>query len=102
MPWTAWICCLGRKAPVQDAESSPQDTQSATVPEDIVVQRALVQARALLEKAERLLPTVESEEREELGDMIEPLRQAIAAAQLADIETLSNELAETLFYLEDT
>jgi molecular chaperone DnaK len=80
-----------------EAESPRPDTQ----PETISVQRAVVQGRAVLEKAERLLPNVEPEEREELDAVIERLRQAITASQLADIEALSTELAEALFYLED-
>jgi molecular chaperone DnaK len=80
-----------------EAESPSDDTQPGT----ISVQRAVVQARAVLEKAERLLPIVEPEEREELDAVIERLRQAITASQLADIEALSTELAEALFYLED-
>jgi DNA-binding GntR family transcriptional regulator len=80
-----------------EAESPRADTQ----PETISGQRAVGQARAVLEKAERLLPNVEPEEREELDAVIERLRQAITASQLADIEALSTELAEALFYLED-
>jgi molecular chaperone DnaK len=90
---------LGRDADdaAVEAESPRPDTQ----PETISVQRAVVQGRAVLEKAERLLPNVEPEEREELDAVIERLRQAITASQLADIEALSTELAEALFYLED-
>jgi molecular chaperone DnaK len=90
---------LGRDA--DDAAVEAESPRADTQPETISVQRAVGQARAVLEKAERLLPTVEPEEREELDAVIERLRQAITASQLADIEALSSELAEALFYLED-
>jgi molecular chaperone DnaK len=92
------------QSPGQDADDAAVQAESPrddTQPETISVQRAVVQARAVLEKAERLLPIVEPEEREELDAVIERLRQAITASQLADIEALSTELAEALFYLED-
>ena len=88
----------------QDADDTAVEAETptdGTQPEASVVQRAVVQARALLEKADRPLPTIEPEEREELGVVMERLHQAIMASQLADIETLSTELAEALFYLED-
>ncbi len=70
-------------------------------PDDLAVQRALVQARALLEKAERLLPDMEDEGRTDLEPLIANLRHAIAARQLDEIEAQSAELADMLFYLED-
>lgn len=92
------------QSPGQEADDAAVEAESpsdATQPGTISVQRAVGQARAVLEKAERLLPIVEPEEREELDAVIERLRQAITASQLADIEALSTELAEALFYLED-
>jgi len=93
------------QSPERDADDAAVEAESPraadTQPETISVQRAVGQARAVLEKAERLLPNVEPEEREELDAVIERLRQAITASQLADIEALSAELAEALFYLED-
>jgi molecular chaperone DnaK len=92
------------QSPGQDADDAAVAVESprgGTPPETLSVQRAVVRARAVLEKAERLLPSIEPEEREELDAVIERLRQAITVSQLADIEVLSTELDEALFYLED-
>lgn len=92
------------QSPGQDADDAAvavESPSSGTPPETLSVQRAVVRARAVLEKAERLLPSIEPEEREDLDAVIERLRQAITVSQLADIEVLSTELDEALFYLED-
>jgi len=73
----------------------------AAVPGEAPLQRLLVQARALLEKAERLLPGVAQEERAELEPLMARLREAVAARRQADLETQSAELADMLYYLED-
>lgn len=65
------------------------------------LQRARAQAQALLEKAQRLLPTVEDEERAEIESLMGRLHDAMAAHRLADIQAQSEELSDVLFYLED-
>jgi molecular chaperone DnaK len=64
-------------------------------------QRETVQARALLEKAERLLGQVQPEDRAELERMMGKTRAALAERQWALLEAATNELADALFYLED-
>jgi molecular chaperone DnaK len=87
-----------------DVEATSPDESSASSPQEpdaAAAQRALVQARALLEKAERLLPNVAHEERAEIEPLMARLRGAVAARQLDEIEAQSAELADLLFYLED-
>jgi len=60
-----------------------------------------VQARALLEKAERLLEKVQPEDRAEVERLMERVRAALTDRQWDRVTAASNELADTLFYLED-
>jgi molecular chaperone DnaK len=64
-------------------------------------QREAVQARALLEKAERLLERVQPEDRAEVERLMERVRTALTDRQWDKVTAASNELADTLFYLED-
>jgi molecular chaperone DnaK len=64
-------------------------------------QREAVQARALLEKAERLLPRVPAEDAGELEKLMERVRTALTDRQWERVSAASNELADVLFYLED-
>jgi molecular chaperone DnaK len=64
-------------------------------------QREAVQARALLEKAERLLERVQPEDRGEVERLMERVRTALTDRQWEKLTAASNELADTLFYLED-
>jgi molecular chaperone DnaK len=74
----------------------------ALVPGPREGQRETVQARALLEKAERLLPSVPTEDRAEIERLMERVRTAITDRQWDRVTAATNELADVLFYLEDT
>ncbi len=64
-------------------------------------QREAVQARALLEKAERLLERVAADDRTEVERLMGKVRAALTDRQWDRLTAASNELADTLFYLED-
>jgi molecular chaperone DnaK len=64
-------------------------------------QRETVQARALLEKTERLLDKISPEDRTELERLSGKLRNAITDRQWSQVTELSNELSDVMFYLED-
>ena len=64
-------------------------------------QREAVQARALLEKAERLRDKAPPEDQRDLDRLMEKVRVALADRQWAQLQTASDELADVLFYLED-
>ncbi len=64
-------------------------------------QRETVQARALLEKAERLMEKIAPEDRAELERLTGKLRNALTDRQWTQVTELSNELSDVLFYLED-
>ncbi len=65
-------------------------------------QREAVQARALLEKAERLIERAAAEDRADLERLMEKVRTALTDRQWDKVHSASNELADVLFYLEDT
>lgn len=65
-------------------------------------QRETVQARALLEKAERLLEKAAAEDRTEVEKLMERVRVQLTDRQWDKLTTASNELSDILFYLEDT
>lgn len=64
-------------------------------------QRESVQARALLEKAERLLDKVSPEDKVELERMFNAVRAAVTDRQWDLVTKACNELSDILFYLED-
>jgi molecular chaperone DnaK len=64
-------------------------------------QRETVQARALLEKAERLLEKVAPEDKVELERMLGAVRHAVTDRQWEKVTKACNELSDILFYLED-
>jgi molecular chaperone DnaK len=64
-------------------------------------QREAVQARALLEKAERLLPQVQAEDRAEVEKLMEHVRTALTDRRWDQVTAACNELADILFYLDD-
>jgi molecular chaperone DnaK len=63
-------------------------------------QREAVQARALLEKAERLMARVQPEDRADVERLMEKVRTALTDRQWDRVTQASNELADALFYLE--
>ncbi len=64
-------------------------------------QREMVQARALLEKAERLRAKAPAEDQAELDRLMGSVRSALEDRNWSGLETSSNALADVLFYLED-
>jgi molecular chaperone DnaK len=64
-------------------------------------QRETVQARALLEKAERLLERLPPDDRGELEKLMGNLRSALTDRHWEKVASASNELSDALFYLEE-
>jgi molecular chaperone DnaK len=64
-------------------------------------QREAVQARALLEKAERLRAKASAEDQAELDRLMQNVKAALEDRNWPGLESASNALADVLFYLED-
>jgi molecular chaperone DnaK len=79
-------------------ESSP----AALVPEagETTERRETVQARALIEKAERLIETANPDDKEDLVNMVESVRDALATNDIAALERAVAELSDLIYYLE--
>jgi len=63
-------------------------------------QREAVQARALLEKAERLLTQVAPEDKPDVERHMERVRTALTDRRWDELQKASDDLADVLFYLE--
>ncbi len=94
-----------------DGDDAIEETNGPTEPAEEEVpsliatpregQREAVQARALLEKAERLLERVQPEDRAEVERLMNRVRTTLTDRQWDKLTSACNELADTLFYLED-
>jgi len=79
-----------------------EEEQGAGAPEgecDRDSRRLHVEARALVEKAERLLEKARAEDAEDLVDAIESVKDALAGED-APLQAAMNNLADLLYYLE--
>jgi molecular chaperone DnaK len=90
----------------EEFEAEPEGAVETSEPPELVAgpregQRETVQARALLEKAERLLEQMQPEDRGEVEKLMERVRTALTDRQWEKVTTASNELADVLFYLEE-
>jgi molecular chaperone DnaK len=64
-------------------------------------QRESVQARALLEKADRIRTKAAAEDQEELDRLAGKVRDALTDRRWNELEAACNDLSDVLFYLED-
>jgi molecular chaperone DnaK len=86
----------------EPAEEAPgaSEEMPALVPGPREGQREAVQARALLEKAERLLERVPADDRAQVEQMMGRVRTALTDRHWDQLTQACNELADVLFYLE--
>jgi molecular chaperone DnaK (HSP70) len=61
---------------------------------------AAVQARALIEKAEKLLDTADDDDRQEMVELIEAIHEALQESDSARLQQAMDDLSEIIFYLE--
>jgi molecular chaperone DnaK len=100
-----WGPALGEDGMDDDPEPLSEPAGRPLVPELIAGpregQRETVQAKALLEKAARLLETVQPEDRPEVERLMDKVRTALTDRQWATLAAATNGLTDVLFYLED-
>jgi len=78
--------------------------RSDSVPRDDLdpsLRQAIEAALALEAKANRILPGANAEDSQELRSMLADLRAAVERSAEVDIRTISREVEELVFYLED-
>ena len=80
----------GSVAPLEGAAASPTGSD----------QQQIKRAEELLGKAERLLETVASADRDDLIELMEAVREALNAADAGDLAERVEELAELIYFLE--
>jgi molecular chaperone DnaK (HSP70) len=86
-----------------DIDDVADDDASSTA-QPLAQRRNVVEALALVEKAERLLETANADDREDLIDSVEAVRDAMSAADAGDMAQLPQAmaaLADVLYYLEN-
>ena len=76
------------------------EEQLAPKTEDASEHQRMVQARALVEKAERLLDKAAEDDREEIINLIEAIKDALSSNNLDALKEPTSALSEILFYLE--
>ncbi len=92
----------GVEEPLADEiQEAPTGEAPTIVPGPREGQREAVQARALLEKAERLLEKVGPEDKADIEALMTRVRTALTDRQWETLTRACNDLADTLFYLED-
>ena len=62
--------------------------------------RELVQAKALIEKAERLMDGANADDREDLVDGVEAVQDALKSSDADALKQAADDLSELIFYLE--
>ena len=62
--------------------------------------RELVQARALVEKAERLMEEASADDREDLVDLVEAVNDAISGQRHDELHQTIEKLSDLIYYLE--
>jgi len=72
----------------------------AEIDAERVQNRDLTQARALIEKAERLMESANEDDREDLVDLVESLNDAINANDPEAMQSAIEQLTDLIFYLE--
>jgi molecular chaperone DnaK len=91
----------GAAQAAEDGVPAAADEVPTLLPGPREGQREAVHARALLEKAERLLERVSPEDRAEVERHMERVRTFLTDRQWDRVKAASDELADILFYLED-
>ena len=88
--------------PEAEAQTLPvvMDPLTSLAESDAQERRENVQARALLEKAERLMEKANAEDKEDLVDLCEATRDALTQNDIPALERAVAELSDLVYYLE--
>lgn len=79
-------------------ETDPHEVAAGT--SEKTLSHRQVQARALVEKAERMLEGANPEDREDMVNLIEDINDAIAGNNLEDLAVPMDELSDILYYIQ--
>lgn len=79
----------------QDEDKDDKDDK-----DEKIKRKEVVQAKALIEKAERMMDDAEGEDREEISNLVETMQDALNNQDGSALKNASEELADILYYLE--
>jgi molecular chaperone DnaK (HSP70) len=83
-----------------EAELVVDGAAAAPIDPETSERREVVQARALVEKAERLMSTATAEDKEDLVDLVESVKDALSDNDIPSLERAVAELSDLVYYLE--
>ncbi|CAK0765820.1 hypothetical protein CCP3SC15_3360003 [Gammaproteobacteria bacterium] len=83
-----------------DSDTIPVPSSPADPAKETGHHHAIVQARALVEKAERAIESASAEDRDEIINLTEIIRDALAAGEFDDLKEPVEQLSDILYYLE--
>jgi molecular chaperone DnaK len=84
-----------------DDETVPVNVVPELVSSPPEGQRETVQARALIEKAERMLTDMTTEDQADVSKLMQEIRHALVDRNWDTVSAGTNQLSDLLFYLED-
>ncbi|MBW3598639.1 MAG: Hsp70 family protein [Planctomycetes bacterium] len=84
-----------------EAEHAEAASQSAGEPLPDELRQAVHQAQALIARAEQLSAADQEADDDEMGELVNALRTAIAARSLEDIQDITAKLDDVIYYLEE-
>jgi molecular chaperone DnaK len=87
-------------APLEEAETSDEPVELGA-PIDDDGHREMVQAQALIEKAERIKAKAASDDQAEIDRLIGSVKEALLDRKWDDLSLACGQLSDVLFYLED-
>jgi molecular chaperone DnaK (HSP70) len=77
-----------------------EDTEDAAEESEAEAHQIQVKARAVVEKAEKLLEKASDEDREDMIDLIEQIKDGLAGQDFTAVEAATDRLADILYYLD--
>ena len=83
----------GEAVPVTDTGSGDGDSETDE-------RREHTQAQALIEKAERLMADANAEDKDDLVNLVEALKDALAGSDHAALDEAIAELSDLIYYLD--
>jgi len=84
----------------QELEAARERLSVLTQDDATSERRENIQAQALIEKAERLMESANAEDKEDLVNLVEAVRDALAAGDADATERAVAELSDLIYYLE--
>ena len=89
-----------RLATLIDGDAERVDGDEGGVDADTEQHREQVRAKALLDKAERLLDTASAEDKEDLIDLVEAVRDTLETGDMEGLKRATDALSDLIYYLE--